>query len=174
MTCSVDRFGPKAIEGLVLINHCPCRLNKSPILSFGHPILLWSIECQKFMLVAFLIKIIFNLNVLELGAIVTFYLLDFGIKLILRSLKELLEHLLCFILVLQKEYLSETRIIINNYNPIFVTANANVGDRTKQVHIKHLQGSFSCHDILGIMRWSHLLSGLTCSTWPIFLKNNIR
>jgi hypothetical protein len=90
------------------------------------------------MLDAFLIKIIFNLSVLELGVIVSPYLLDFGIKLILSSFQEFLEHLLCFTLVIQKEYLSEMRIVINNYKTIFVTANANVGDRTKQVHMKHL------------------------------------
>jgi hypothetical protein len=59
------------------------------------------------MLDAFFIKIIFNLSVLKLGVIVTSYLLDFGIQLILSSLQELLEHLLCFTLVMQKEYPSE-------------------------------------------------------------------
>jgi hypothetical protein len=59
------------------------------------------------MLDAFLIKIIFNLSVLELEAIVTPYLLDLCIKLILSSHQELLEHLLCFTLVMQKEYSCE-------------------------------------------------------------------
>jgi hypothetical protein len=72
------------------------------------PILLWSIGCQKFMLDAFLIKIIFNLSVLEFRAIVTPYLLDLGIKLILSSLQKLIEHLLCFTLGMKKEYSSET------------------------------------------------------------------
>jgi hypothetical protein len=126
------------------------------------------------MLDAFLIKIIFNLSVLEFGAIVTSYLLDLDTKLILSSLQELLKHLLCLTFVIQKEYSSETRIIINNYETIFVTTNANVGDRIKQVHVKHLQRSCSCHDVLGVMRCSHLLSGLTRSTRPIFLKDNVR
>jgi hypothetical protein len=60
------------------------------------------------MLDAFLIKIFFNLSVLELGAIIASYLLDLDIKLILSPLQELLEHLLCFTLVMQKEYPSET------------------------------------------------------------------
>jgi hypothetical protein len=107
VTHRVDSFDPKVIGGLVFIKHCPCQLNKCHILSFGHPILLWSIGCQKFMLDAFFIKIIFNLSVLKLGVIVTSYLLDFGIQLILSSLQELLEHLLCFTLVMQKEYPSE-------------------------------------------------------------------
>jgi hypothetical protein len=108
MTRRVDSFGPKVIGGLVFISHCPCQLNESHILSFSHPILLWSIGCQKFMLDAFLIKVLFNLSVLELGAIVTPYLLDLGITLISSSLQELLEHLLYFTLVMQKEYPSGT------------------------------------------------------------------
>jgi hypothetical protein len=60
------------------------------------------------MLDAFLIKIIFNLSALEFRAIVTPYLLDLGIKLILSSLQKLIEHLLCFTLGMKKEYSSET------------------------------------------------------------------
>jgi hypothetical protein len=102
MTCHVDSFGPKAVGGLVLIKHYPCQLNEGPILSFGYPILLWSIGCQKFIFDAFLIKIVFNLSILELGVIISPYLLDLGIKLILSHLQELLEHLLCFTLIMQK------------------------------------------------------------------------
>jgi hypothetical protein len=108
VTRRVDSFSPKVVRGLVLIKHCPCRLTEGHILSFGHPILLWSIGCRKFMVDAFLIKIAFNLSILELGAIVTPYLLNLGIKLILSPLQELLEHLLCFTLVMKKEYSSET------------------------------------------------------------------
>jgi hypothetical protein len=100
MAHRVDSFGPKAIGGLVFIKHCPCRLNEGPILSFDHPILLRSVGCQKLMLDALLVKIVFNLSILELGAIVTPYLLDLSIKLILSPLQELLEHLLCFTLVM--------------------------------------------------------------------------
>jgi hypothetical protein len=113
-------------------------------------------------------------SVLELGAIATSYLLDLDIKLIFISFQELLEHLLCFALVMQKEYPSETRIVINYYKTKFVTANPNVSDRTKQAHMKHLQGPCNCHDVLAMMRCSHLLSGLTCSTRPMFLKDNVR
>jgi hypothetical protein len=90
MTCRVDSFDPKVIGGLILIKHCPYRLNERSILSFGHPILLWSIGCQKFMLNAFLLKIFFNSIILELGAIVTPYLLDLVIKLILALFKNFL------------------------------------------------------------------------------------
>jgi hypothetical protein len=43
------------------------------------------------------------LSVLELGSIITHYLLDLGIKLILSPLQKLLKHLLCFTLVMQKK-----------------------------------------------------------------------
>jgi hypothetical protein len=55
----------------------------SLILSFGHPILLRSIGSQKFMLDVLLIKNVFYLCVIKLGAIVTSYLFDISFKLIL-------------------------------------------------------------------------------------------
>jgi hypothetical protein len=55
---------------------------------------LWSIGCRKLIIDAFLIKILFNLSVLKLGANVTPYLLDLCIKKNSSSLQELLEHLL--------------------------------------------------------------------------------
>jgi hypothetical protein len=54
------------------------------------------------MLDAFFIKEVFYLCVIELGAIVSSYLLYFGIKLILCHSQELLDHLLHFTLILQK------------------------------------------------------------------------
>jgi hypothetical protein len=60
------------------------------------------------MLDAFLIKILFNLSVLKLRAIVTSYILDLCIKFVLSSFQEFLENLSCFTLVMQKEYPSET------------------------------------------------------------------
>jgi hypothetical protein len=52
------------------------------------------------MLDVFLVKILFHLSVLELGSIITSYLLGLGIKLILGLLQELLEHLLGFTLIM--------------------------------------------------------------------------
>jgi hypothetical protein len=92
MTHRVDCFGPKMIGGIVFIKHYPCRLNESHVLSFDHPILLWSIGSKKIMLHALLIKILFHLSVLELSSIVTPYLLDLVIILILNPLQELLKH----------------------------------------------------------------------------------
>jgi hypothetical protein len=83
------------------------------------------------MLDVFFIKKVIYLCVLELGAIVTSNLLDLCIKLILSHYQELL----VFHFYLAKEHSRETGIIINNDKTIFVTINAYVGDRTKQVHV---------------------------------------
>jgi hypothetical protein len=85
------------------------------------------------MLDSFLIKELFNIGVLELRPIVTPNSLDLDIKLILGSSCKLLEDALDFTLITQKEYPSETRIVINNYEIIFVTTNAHVSDGSKYV-----------------------------------------
>jgi hypothetical protein len=43
MTRRIDRLHPKPGISLILIKHGSCHLYNSPILYFGHPILLWSI-----------------------------------------------------------------------------------------------------------------------------------
>ena len=80
---------------------------------------------------AFFFKILFYVGVLELGAIVTSYSFDLGFKLILGSFCKFLESLLYYTFVMQKEYPSETRIIINNDKTIFVTTNAYVSHHPK-------------------------------------------
>ena len=100
------------------------------------------------MLDNFFIKELFNVGVLELRPIVTSNSLDLDIKLILGSFCKLLEDAMYFTLVTQKEYPSETRIIINNYKTIFVTTNAYISDGSKYVHVKQLQWPFGCHNIL--------------------------
>ena len=82
------------------------------------------------------IKILFYVGVLELGAIVASYSLDLGFKLILGSLCKFLESFLCYTFVMQKKYPSEARIIINNNKTIFVTTNAYVSHRPKEIHMK--------------------------------------
>ena len=81
------------------------------------------------------IKILFNVGVLELGAIVTSYSFDLGFKLILGSFCKFLESFLHYTFVMQKEYLSETRIIINNDKTVFVTTNAYVRHRAIKIHM---------------------------------------
>jgi hypothetical protein len=90
MTCRIDHLHPKSVGSLVLIKHDSCHLYKSYILSFSHPILLWSVGGQKIMLNTFFIKIVFYLSVLELGVIITSNPFDFSIKFILCSLQEFL------------------------------------------------------------------------------------
>ena len=91
------------------------------------------------MLDSFFIKELFNIGVLELCSIVTSNSLDLDIKLILGSFCKLLEDAMYFTLVTQKEYPSETRIIINNYETIFVTTKAYISDGSKYVHVKQFQ-----------------------------------
>jgi hypothetical protein len=105
------------------------------VLPFGHLILLRGIWGQKLVLDAFFIKKIFYLCVLKLGVIVTYNIFDLDIKPVLCPSQELLEHLLSFTLILQKEHPSGMRIVINNDKTIFVTTDAYVSDRTKQVHV---------------------------------------
>ena len=87
------------------------------------------------MLDSFFTKIFFNIGVSEFRAIVTSNILDLQLKFILSSSNEFLDNFLNFTHVMQKEYPSETRIIINNYKTIFVTANAYVGDWSKQIQV---------------------------------------
>ena len=79
----------------------------------------------------FFIKKFLNIGVSEFRAIVTSNILDLQLKFILSSSNEFLDNFLNFTLVMQKEYPSETRKIINNYKTIFVTANAYVGNWSK-------------------------------------------
>jgi hypothetical protein len=85
----VDRLHPKPVRSLVLIKPGSYHLNESPILPFGHPILLWSVGGRKLMLDAFFIKIVFYLSIFELAPITSNFL-DFSIKFILRSIQEIL------------------------------------------------------------------------------------
>jgi hypothetical protein len=83
----------------------------------------------------FFIKEFFNIGVPEFRTIVTSYILDFQLIFILNSFNEFLENSLSFTFLLQKEYPSETRKIIKNNKTIFVTANANLGNGSKQIHV---------------------------------------
>ena len=65
------------------------------------------------------------------------------------------------------------RIIINNYETIFVTTNVYISDGSKYVHVKQLQWPFGSYNILDGMFSSNLFSRLACATNPIFLKRNI-
>jgi hypothetical protein len=67
------------------------------------------------MLDALFIKKLFNLGVLEFGPIVTSHFLDGKIKLLLCSSNKGFHLIVYLALIIDKEYPSETGIIINNY-----------------------------------------------------------
>ena len=136
MTCHIDCFRPKLIRDLVFIKHCSCGFYESSILPLNNSILLRCVWYQEFMTNSFFIKIFFYVGVLELGAIVASYSLDLGFKLILGSFCKFLEGFLYYTFVMQKEYPSETRIIINNDKTIFVTTNAYINHRPEEIHMK--------------------------------------
>src|SRR5690349_9288947 len=96
MTCRVDCFRPKVVRRLVFIKHGSCGFYESSILPFHYTVLLRSIWSGELMLDSFLVKKFFNVGILELGAIITSYVLDLYFKFILNSLNELLHDSLCF------------------------------------------------------------------------------
>src|SRR3954465_4781671 len=71
MTRGVDGFGPKLVRRLVLIKHCPCHLNKSPILALHNTILLRSIGRGILMFDPLITQELIHCIILELGTIVT-------------------------------------------------------------------------------------------------------
>jgi hypothetical protein len=102
MTSCVDRFRPETIQSFVLIKHSSCDFYESPILRLHYPFLLQCVWDREFMTNSFTIKILFNVGILELGAIVTSYSLDLHINLILGSGCKLVEYIMNLILVTQK------------------------------------------------------------------------
>ena len=101
MASGVDCFGPKTIQGLVLIKHGSCGFNQCPILPLHNAILLWCIWSGELMLDSFFIKIFLNIGVSEFGAIVTSNILDLQLKFILSSSNEFLDNFLNFTFVMQ-------------------------------------------------------------------------
>ena len=125
------------------------------------------------MLDALFIQKLFNLGVLELGPIITPYFLDWETEFLLCPSNEDFHLLLHLALIKDKEYPSETGIIINNNQSIFVTPDAKIGNRSKEIHMNQLQRLSSGHDALWWVRYTYLLSGLASTTNPVFVKMNI-
>jgi hypothetical protein len=84
----VNRLRPKPIRCLVLIKHGPCHIQKSSILPLHNTILLRCVGRGELMLDVLLLKIAFNLRVLELHSIVAYNLLDSQSELILSLSQE--------------------------------------------------------------------------------------
>jgi hypothetical protein len=91
------------------------------------------------MLDALLIKKLFNVGVAKFDAIVTLHFLDGQPELPLISSNKSLHFPLYFTLIIHKEHPREARIVINNNKTIFVIANANIGDWSKEIHVDELQ-----------------------------------
>jgi hypothetical protein len=84
----VNCFHPKPIRCLVLIEHGPCHIHESSILSLHNTVLLRCVGRRELMLDALLLKKAFNLRVLELRSIVASNLLDSQSELILSPSQE--------------------------------------------------------------------------------------
>jgi hypothetical protein len=76
MTHGVDGSSLIVVWCLVFIDHRPCSLNESLVLSLHNTILLWSIGNRNLMLDAFFIWVMWNTCVLEVCPIVASYPLD--------------------------------------------------------------------------------------------------
>jgi hypothetical protein len=131
MASHIDCFSPKNIQSIIFIKHGSCGFNQCSIFSFQNAILLRGVWSGEFMLDPFFIKKFFNIGVPEFRSIVTSYILIFQPIFILSSSNELLDYSLSLTFILQKEYPSESRKIINNDKTIFVTANAYVCNGSK-------------------------------------------
>jgi len=88
--------------------------NEHPALPLHNNILSWSVWNRELMLDALFIKESFNVGIPKLRLIVTSHFLDLQITFILSSSCKLLEDLLGFTFISQKEHPSEARKIINN------------------------------------------------------------
>jgi hypothetical protein len=82
MASCIYSFQPKPLKRLVLSKHCPRHVDEYHVLRFYYTILLWRVGSRELMLVAFLLKILFHLKVLEFRSIVAPHLLHLELKLI--------------------------------------------------------------------------------------------
>src|SRR3954470_9229473 len=126
MTCSIDSFSPEPNRGLVFSKHSSGHFNKSTILPFNHTILLRCIGSREFMSETIGIKKIFDMCILELCTIITSDMLQRYFILGLISLSKSFEDIDNFSLIIEKEYPSITREIINNNETILVASQASI------------------------------------------------
>src|SRR4051812_41283683 len=122
MTYSIDSFSPEPDRCLVFSKHCSGHFNKSWILPFNHTILLRCICNREFMSETIGIKKIFDMCILEFCNIITSDRLQRYFILGLISLCESFEDIDNFSLIIEKEYPSIAREIINNNETILVAS----------------------------------------------------
>src|SRR3954465_7579836 len=114
MTCSIDSFILEPDRSLLFSKHSSGHLYKSKILPFNNTILLRCICSREFMSETIGIKKIFDMSILEFCIIITSDMLPRYFILGLSSLSKLFEDIDKFALIIEKEYPSITREIINN------------------------------------------------------------
>src|SRR3954464_3250095 len=122
MTCSIDCFSPEPDRCLVFSKHSSDHFNKSLILPFNHTILLRCISSKEFMSKTIGIKKIFDVCIFEFCTIITSDMLQRYFILGLSSLSESFEDIDHFALIIEKEYPSIAREIINNNETILVAS----------------------------------------------------
>src|ERR1041384_94937 len=130
MKCSIDSFSPEPDRCLVFSKHCSGHFNKSSILPFNHTILLRCICNREFMSETIGIKKIFDICILEFCTIIISDMLQRYFILGLSSLGESFEDIDHFALIVEKEYPSIARKIINNNETILVASQACIILRT--------------------------------------------
>src|SRR4051812_27432143 len=131
MTYSIDSFSPEPDRCLVFSKHCSGHFNKSWILPFNHTILLRCICSREFMSETIGIKKIFDMCILEFCTIITSDMFQRYFIFSLSSLGESFEDIDHFALIIDKEYLSIARKIINNNETILVHSQASIILRTE-------------------------------------------
>jgi hypothetical protein len=85
MASRIHGFRPKPLRRLVFSKHRSCHVDERPVLSIYYTILLWHVGNGELMLDAFLIKILFHLNILKFRFIVAPNLLYLKFKFIFGS-----------------------------------------------------------------------------------------
>src|SRR3954464_9993063 len=102
MASGGDGFGPKVVWRFKFRQHGPSHLNKSPVLPFGHTILLRGVCSGILMFYPLIPKEIIQGVVLEIGAIVASYNQHGNIVLLLNQVDEVDEGLLSLTLQLDE------------------------------------------------------------------------
>src|SRR3954469_9595911 len=107
------------------------------------------------------IKKIFDMCILEFCTVITSDMLQRYFILGLSSLGKSFEDIDNFALIIEKEYPSIEREIINNNETILVTSQARIILRTEEIHVKQFKSSSSVHDCLCCMMFLGNLSSFT-------------
>ena len=109
MTSSVNSTSPEVYGSFVLTENCSRHFNESFVLSFNNSILLGSVCSKELMSNTIFIEKFIDVNIFELGSIVTSDMLDSHIIFILGLLGESFEDILGASFVFEKEYPSVSR-----------------------------------------------------------------